>query len=82
MKVIRIQHMIKTDEISQGKSVWIDEGGGCTSTTSDIVGILEGEVDGLLEEACEGVLITCLDLTDAEYTELMEGDEFTGWQEA
>ena len=79
MKVVTVRHMIKTDEVSQGKDVWIDEGGGYTSGISDIISLLAGEVADLLEESCEAILITSADLTDAEYAELMEAGEFQGW---
>ncbi len=59
--------------------VWIDEGGGYHCVTTDTIGMLEGEIDCLLEEACDGILITSKDMTEKEYNDLLEGPEFWGW---
>lgn len=76
MKVIRVRHMMQKKGTEK---VWIDEGGGYICETADAVGLLEGEVEGLLEEACDGILLTCKDMTEAEFNELFERGEFQGW---
>lgn len=73
MKVIQIEHMGEKCE-----GVWINRGGTCICETTEAtaISILEGELEGLLDGSCSGILITCVDMTEEE----MEGlGEFTGW---
>ena len=73
MKVIVVRHVRSKEGTER---VWIDEGGSYICETADAIGMIEGELDGLLDESCDGILLTCQDMTKAEFEELRE---FKGW---